>query len=80
MKKHSKQIVLSTIFIILFVSSLFAQPAQTLIEVSVAPEKSGWVYKPNEKVTFNLSVTKNNIPVQNAAVWYEVGPEMMPPS
>ena len=79
MKKFSRQILASSIFIIVFVSSLLAQPAQTLIEVNMAPEKSDWVYKPNEKVNFNLSVTKNNIPVRNVSVWYEVGPEMMPP-
>lgn len=79
MKKFSKQIVASSIFIIVFVSSLLAQPAQTLIDVNIAPEKSDWVYKPNEKAKFNLSVTKNNVPVQNVSVWYEVGPEMMPP-
>ena len=80
MKKYSKQIVVFIVFSIVFVSSLLAQPAQTLIEVSVAPEKSDWLYKPNEKVKFNVAVTKNNIPVQNALVWYEVGPEMMPPA
>lgn len=80
MKKYSKQIFASTIFIFIFVSSLSAQPAQTLIEVSIAPEKSDWVYKPNEKVKFNLSVTKNNVPLQNVSVSYEVGPEMMPPT
>lgn len=79
MKKYSKQIFASVIFVFVFTSSLLAQPAQTLIEVSVAPEKSDWVYKPNEKVKFNVAITKNNIPVQNASVWYEVGPEMMPP-
>jgi Acetyl esterase (deacetylase) len=80
MKKYSKSIVLSALFIAFFVSSLLAQPAQTLIKVNVAPEKSNWVYKPNEKVTFNLSVTKNNIPLQNVSVRYEAGPEMMTPS
>jgi hypothetical protein len=55
MKRRSKQIVVLSTTIILFVSGLLAQPAQTLIEVNIAPEKSNWVYKPNEKAKFNLS-------------------------
>ncbi|HCC84993.1 MAG TPA: hypothetical protein DEQ06_00100 [Porphyromonadaceae bacterium] len=48
--------------------------------MNVTPDHRNWVYKPNEKVKFNLSVTKNEIPVQNVSVRYEVGPEMMAPS
>jgi cephalosporin-C deacetylase len=79
MKKHSKQLLLSAVFTVLLVSTLFAQPAQTLIEVNVAPDRGDWIYKAGEKVKFNLSVTKNNIPVQHISVRYEAGPEMMPP-
>jgi len=74
--KNSKSIFLSAIFIVFFVSGISAQ----YIQVHVAPDHSNWVYKPNEKVKFNLSVTKNEIPLQNVSVHYEVGPEMMTPS
>ena len=79
MKMHAKRSLLMVVLTLLFVSALFAQPAQTLIDVNVAPDRNNWVYKPKDKVKFNVTVTKSNVPVKDVSVRYEVGPEMMPP-
>lgn len=79
MKMHAKRSLVMVVLTLLFVSALFAQPAQTLIDVNVAPDRNNWVYKPKDKVKFNVTVTKSNVPVKDVSVRYEVGPEMMPP-
>lgn len=78
MENRFKSTVLSAIFIVLFVTNIAAQPARTLVDVNVAPRNSDWVYKPNERVKFDITVTKNNIPLKDVTVRYEYGPEMMP--
>ena len=58
---------------------LFAQPAQKLVRIVIAPDHANWVYKPGESVRFQVSVTKNSELVPNVKIKYEVGPEMMSP-
>ncbi|HBG42064.1 MAG TPA: acetylxylan esterase [Porphyromonadaceae bacterium] len=77
MKKYTS--ILSVILFFFIHSNSWAQPAESFVKVNVAPEKTDWVYKPNEKVKFAVSITKNDIELPNVAVRYEVGPEMMPP-
>lgn len=78
MEKQLRSILLSAIFIVLLVSNISAQPARTLVQVRVAPQNIDWVYKPNEKVKFDVVVSKNNIPLRDVTIRYEYGPEMMP--
>jgi cephalosporin-C deacetylase-like acetyl esterase len=77
MKKYTS--ILSVILFFFIHSNSWAQPAESFVKVNVAPEKTDWVYKPNEKVKFAVSITKNDIELPNVAVRYEVGPEMMSP-
>ncbi|MDR2037704.1 MAG: acetylxylan esterase [Bacteroidales bacterium] len=60
-------------------ASLFAQPGEKFIKVNIAPEHPDWVYQPGEKVKFEVTVTKNDVLLQNIEISYEVGPDMMPP-
>ena len=78
MEKQLRSSLLSAIFIVLLVSNISAQPARTLVQVRVAPQNIDWVYKPNEKVKFDVVVSKNNIPLRDVTIRYEYGPEMMP--
>ncbi|MDR1673189.1 MAG: acetylxylan esterase [Bacteroidales bacterium] len=50
------------------------------IKVNVSPDRGDWVYQPGEKVTFEVSVTKNDALLQNVEISYEVGADMMPPA
>ncbi len=77
MKKYTS--ILSVILFFFIHSNSWAQPAESFVKVNVAPEKTDWVYKPNEKVKFAVSITKNDIELPNVAVRYEVGPEMISP-
>lgn len=77
MKKYTS--ILSVILFFFIHANSWAQPAESFVKVNVAPEKTDWVYKPNEKVKFAVSITKNDIELPNVAVRYEVGPEMMSP-
>lgn len=64
-------------FLLGFTITGFAQPAEQLIKVVVAPDHADWLYKPGEKVKFTITVLQNGNALKNAAVKYEVGPEKM---
>ncbi len=60
---------------ILFVAIAFAQPAERMIKVIVAPNNDNWTYKIGEKVTFSVMVLKNGNPLKNTKIVYLVGAE-----
>ncbi len=74
---HPK-LLFSFILVLFISSSLFAQPAQRLIEVSVAPEHDNWTYKIGEKVKFNIEVAKKDVLMKNIELRYEISEDMLP--
>lgn len=71
----------STLFLLLLLLSAevsFAQPSEQLVKVIVAPDHSDWLYRPGDKVKFNVSILYYGNPLKNVKVKYEVGPEKMP--
>ncbi len=68
------------LFLVMFfsVQALFAQPAQKLVRITVAPEHADWNYRIGEKVRFHIAVTQYGNPVQGAKVRYELSEDMMP--
>ena len=70
------------LFLTLFTSlSLQSQPPpdHRWVEVIVAPDNPDWTYEIGEEVTFNVTVLKSNVPLRNAQISYEIGPEKMEP-
>jgi len=59
---------------------LNAQSTSGHIRVQVALEHSDWIYQLGEKAKFNVSVLKNNIPLENASIDWTIAEEMMQPS
>ncbi len=76
MKKNTFLVVLLTILVHL---SLFAQPVQQYVQVVVAPERANWTYPSGENARFTITVLKDGIPLKNAKVTYEIGPEKLKP-
>lgn len=71
--------ILLLFFAILMSVIVFAQPKNSIIEVSVAPEHADWQYKCGEEVRFNISVMKSGNPLENAQISYEISEDMMDP-
>ncbi|MEP6594907.1 MAG: acetylxylan esterase, partial [Ginsengibacter sp.] len=64
-----------------FISSFSnAQPVEQFVKVIVAPDHTGWVYTPGEKVKFTITILQNGNAVKNTTVKYEIGPEKMDPT
>lgn len=61
--------------LLLSVFLAFAQPTEKQIKVQVSADHPDWLYKPGEKVTFSVLVSKNGSPIPQAKVRYEIGPE-----
>src|SRR5690606_11254277 len=55
----------------------YAQPAEKLVKVIVAPDRDNWLYKPGEKVKLPSAVLRNGNPIKDGNVRYEIGPEKM---
>src|SRR5690606_35667185 len=49
------------------------------IQVLVSPDKPDWTYAPGEEATFTIRILKHQIPMDDVAVTYAVGPEKMKP-
>lgn len=70
--------LLITIFLLCSLS-VMSQPAERIIQVQVAPEHSDWLYKEGENIKFNITVLKNNIPLKDIEVRYDISEDMMKP-
>ncbi|MDR2499227.1 MAG: acetylxylan esterase, partial [Tannerellaceae bacterium] len=55
-----------------------AQPAQKMISVVVSPDRADWKYKTGEDATFTIQVLQYSVPIKDATVDYELGPEFFP--
>lgn len=69
---------LSTLFLLLSLT-VFSQPVQRLVKVSVVPDSPTWNYKVGNKVKFTVSVTQSGIPVKNVSVRYTLSEDMLEP-
>jgi cephalosporin-C deacetylase len=56
------------------------EAAEGTVVVKVTADHPDWLYKINEKVIFNISVTLDGKPFTAAKLSYEIGPEKMPPT
>ncbi len=78
MKKHTLPSFL--LLLVLSFQLVYAQPAERLIKVIVAPDRTDWTYQPGEKAKFNITVLQGGNPVKDVVLRYEVGPERMTPT
>jgi cephalosporin-C deacetylase-like acetyl esterase len=63
--------------LIMSFSYSYAQPAEQMVKVVVAPDHSDWVYTTGEKVKFTITILQKGNVVKNYSVKYELGPEKM---
>ncbi len=65
------------LFIFCVVSSL-AQPKVQLVDIQVTPNSSDRNFKQDEKIKFDISVSKNHLPLYDVKIRYELSYDMMP--
>ena len=70
----------TNLFLLLFLFhiQLFAQPARQLVQVVVMPDKADWNYKTGDRAEFTVTVFRNNVPLDDIEVKYNIQPEQMP--
>ena len=49
-----------------------------LIEFVLTPDAADWNYKVNQNAAVQVSVFRYGVPMKDATVTYEMGPEMLP--
>lgn len=62
-----------------FFSCLSAQPNIRPIEVIITPDHSDWTYDIGETPRMKVAVTRDNVPLPDAAVTYTIAKDMMRP-
>lgn len=79
-KKDKSALSILTLFLCLIFSffSIHAQEHSNYVQIIMQPTAHSWDYKVGENVDLNVSVLRNNIPLQNITVSYEYGLEGMP--
>ncbi|MDR1556589.1 MAG: acetylxylan esterase [Tannerellaceae bacterium] len=78
MKRFLMKLLVSLVFVFNAVA-LWAQPSQTLYTVVVKPDRANWTYRTGEEASFEISVIRDKVPLNNIRVDCEYGPEAMPP-
>ncbi|SFZ89449.1 Cephalosporin-C deacetylase [Flaviramulus basaltis] len=59
------------------ISALYAQPAQSRVQVIVTPDHADWNYKLGEKANFDVKVLQDGQLVPNVKIHYSLGLEKM---
>ncbi len=50
------------------------------VRIEIIPNHEDWTYRNGEEASFEIRVVRNNIPLKNVELSYEVGPEKMTPT
>ncbi len=77
MKKSTHRILLGALFTLMYIS-LIAQPATSLVKVTVTPDRADWTYKVGETARFSVEVTRFGHLMEGVTIDYETGPEGFP--
>lgn len=76
---HKISLLAFLVFFLAFSELAFAQIPRQYLDISVSPDKPGWVYSVGEKVEFIVSVTQSGRPVPVENVRFFVKEEKMDP-
>lgn len=76
---HKISFLALLVFFLAFSELAFAQIPRQYLDISVSPDKPGWVYSVGEKVEFIVSVTQSGRPVPVENVRFFVKEEKMDP-
>ncbi len=66
-----------SVFLLILVQFIAAQPRQEYVKVIVAPEHRDWTYTVGENVEFQVQILQNGIPIENIEIHYEIKEEKM---
>src|SRR5690606_27161935 len=68
------------LIILFFSTATYSQsPAPIkLVDVIISPNHADWNYKVNENALVEVMVLQYGVPVKNASVSFEIGPELLP--
>ncbi len=67
----------SLLLMLLIGTALLAQPSKQLVQVIVSPDKTDWTYEKGDRAEFQITVMRNNIPLEGILVNYSIQPELM---
>jgi cephalosporin-C deacetylase-like acetyl esterase len=74
-----KKFILPCLLFIFVSVGTFAQPKRELVQVIVSPDRDDWTYERGDRAEFQITVLKNNVPLDGIEVKYSIQPEKMEP-
>ncbi len=72
--------VFFTLLLMTFVTTIsYAQRSniKDYVSIEITPDQEDWNYRVGQQPTFQLRVVRNNVPLKNVSLSYEIGPEKM---
>ena len=72
---------LSLVFMLLILGHAIslAQPAEKPVRIQIIPNHGDYLYKEGEPVKFDVTVVRNDVPIKDVEIRYEVQEDMMEP-
>ena len=79
--KDRKGIILFLLLLVCLSDLCYAQKTniKDYVRIEIAPDHDDWTYRVGETASLQLRVVRNNIPLKNVELSYEIGPEKMAP-
>jgi len=76
----AQRIVISLLFLIGFFEHCHTQAAKPAVSIKITAQHGNWNVKAGDMTSFAILVSdSNNLPIKNASIKYEIGPEMLKP-
>ena len=80
--KDKKIIILFLLLLITVSNYCYSQRSniKDYVSVEIVPDHDDWTYRVGEQASFQIRVVRNNVPLSNVELTYEIGPEKMAPT
>ena len=79
--KGVKVVLVLLLLLISFSNLCYSQKTniKDYVRVEITPNHDDWTYRVGEEASFQIRVVRNNVPLKNVDLTYEIGPEKMTP-
>lgn len=78
----NKTLIFKSVLLSLFLMKAmyaFPQPPEKLIKITVSPDHADWLYKTGENAAVSICVWKDQVPMKDVPIYYEISEDLMKP-
>ena len=77
----NKTLIFSVLLSLFLMKAMYAfpQPPEKLIKITVSPNHADWLYKTGENAAVSICVWKDQVPMKDVPIYYEISEDLMKP-